>query len=142
MHVKKPSCSATFELKGDFLRDSLFELLHHQYLLATVDILCITAVLLSDTISLRLPRETAKKLREIARKEGKDRSKLIREILENGVKDKSVEHAVELYRTGEASGWKAAQLAGVSLWRFYRILGEKGVLIQYSEQDLEEDLKS
>ena len=97
---------------------------------------------MSDTISLRLPRETAKKLREIARKEGKDRSKLIREILENGVKDKSVEHAVELYRTGEASGWKAAQLAGVSLWRFYRILGEKGVLIQYSEQDLEEDLKS
>jgi predicted HTH domain antitoxin len=97
---------------------------------------------LSETISLRLPRETAKKLREIANKEGKDRSTLIRELLEHGVKEKGLEQAVELYRAGQVTGWKAAQLAGVSLWNFYKILAEKGVLIQYSEHDLEEDLKS
>jgi len=108
----------------------------------TVDIYCITVVSLSETISLRLPRETAKKLREIADKEGKDRSTLIRELLEHGVKEKSLEQAVELYRTGQVTGWKAAQLAGVSLWIFYNMLGEKGVLIQYSERDLEEDLKA
>jgi predicted HTH domain antitoxin len=96
---------------------------------------------LSETISLRLPSETAKKLHDIAKKEGKDRSMLIREMLEKGVKEKSIEQAVELYRTGQASGWRAAQLAGVSLWKFYKILGEKGVLIQYSEHDLEEDLE-
>jgi predicted HTH domain antitoxin len=98
-------------------------------------------VSLSETISLRLPRETIKKLRELADKEGKDRSALIREILENGVKEKNIDHAVELYRTGQITGWKAAQLAEVSLWNFYKILAEKGVLIQYSEHDLEEDLK-
>jgi len=97
---------------------------------------------MSETISLRLPRETVKKLREIADKEGKDRSALIRELLEHGVKEKSLEQAIELYRTGQVTGWKAAQLAGVSLWNFYRALGEKGVLIQYSERDLEEDLKA
>lgn len=96
---------------------------------------------LSETISLRLPRETIKKLRELADKEGKDRSALIREILENGVKEKNIDHAVELYRTGQITGWKAAQLAGVSLWNFYKILADKGVLIQYSEHDLEEDVK-
>jgi len=97
---------------------------------------------LSETISLRLPRETVKKLREIADKEGKDRSTLIREMLEYGVKEKGLAQAVDLYRTGQVTGWRAAQLAGVSLWNFYRILGEKGVLIQYSEHDLEEDLKT
>jgi predicted HTH domain antitoxin len=66
---------------------------------------------------------------------------LIREILENGVKEKNIEHAIELHRTGQASGWKAAQLAGISLWKFYTLLDEKGVLIQYSEHDLEEDTK-
>ncbi len=96
---------------------------------------------MSETISLRLPRETAKKLREIANKEGKDRSTLIRELLANGVKEKNLEQAVELYRSGQVTGWKAAQLASVSLWTFYKMLGEKGVLIQYSEHDLEEDLK-
>lgn len=97
---------------------------------------------MSETISLRLPRETIKKLSELAEKEGKDRSAVIRELLEHGVKEKSLEQAVELYRIGQVTGWKAAQLAGVSLWNFYRTLGEKGVLIQYSERDLEEDLKA
>ena len=96
----------------------------------------------SETLSLRIPRETAKKLRELANKEKKDRSTLIREILEQGVKEKNIDNAVELYRTGQVTGWKASQLAGISLWKFYEILTAKGVLIQYSKQDLEEDLKS
>lgn len=96
---------------------------------------------MSETISLRLPRETLKKLGELANREGKDRSALIRELLEHGVKEKDVEHAVELYRRGMITGWKAAQLAGTSLWNFYKILGEKGVLIQYSQHELEDDLK-
>jgi predicted HTH domain antitoxin len=97
---------------------------------------------LSETLSLRIPKETAKKLRELANKEKKDRSTLIREILEQGVKEKNIENAIELYKTGQVTGWKAAQLAGMSLWNFYKILTEKGVLIQYSKQDLEQDLKA
>ncbi len=96
---------------------------------------------MSESITLRLPPQTAKKLKEIAKKEGKDRSTLIRELLENGVKQKSVEQAVELYRTGQVTAWRAAQSAGVSLWAFYIILEEKGILIQYSQHDLEQDLK-
>jgi len=96
---------------------------------------------MSEPITLRLPPQTAKKLQEIAKKEGKDRSTLIRELLENGVKQKSIQQAVELYRAGQVTAWKAAHLAGVSLWCFYKILEEKGVLIQYSEHDLEQDLK-
>ncbi|MCW3983499.1 MAG: UPF0175 family protein [Candidatus Bathyarchaeota archaeon] len=96
---------------------------------------------MSETITLRLPPQTAKKLREIAKKEGKDRSTLIRELLEKGVKQKNTEQAIELYRTGQVTAWRGAQLAGVSLWAFYKLLEDKGVLIQYSERDLEQDLK-
>ena len=97
---------------------------------------------MSETITLRLPPATAKKLREIAKKEGKDRSTLIRELLEHGIKEKDLNQAIELYCADQVTGWKAAQLAGISLWVFYRTLAERGVLLQYSEQDLEEDLKS
>jgi len=96
---------------------------------------------MSETITLRLPPQTAKKLQEIAKKEGKDRSTLIRELLENGVREKSAEQAVELYRRGQVTAWKAAQLMGVSLWTLYKMLEEKGIIIQYSEHDLEQDLK-
>jgi len=97
---------------------------------------------MSKPITLRLPTQTAKKLKEIAEKEGKDRSTLIRELLENGVKQKNLNNAIELYQAGQVTAWKAAQLAQVSLWAFYKILEEKGVNIQYSEHDLEQDLKA
>ena len=96
---------------------------------------------MSETICLRLSKETAKKLREIADNEEKDRSTLIREMLEQAIKEKNLEQVMELYRKGQITGWKAAQLAGISLWNFYKVLAEKGVLLQYSEHDLEEDLK-
>jgi len=101
-----------------------------------------TVTILSEAISLRLTREVLRKLDELADREGKDRSALIREILERGVEEKNLDHAVELYRRGQVTGWRASQLAGVSLWSFYKTLGERGILIQYSEQDLEKDLKA
>ena len=95
----------------------------------------------SETICLRLSKETAKKLREIANTEEKDRSTLIREILEDGIEEKNMQYAIELYQKGRITGWKAAQLANTSLWNFYELLAEKGILLQYSQHDLEEDLK-
>lgn len=96
---------------------------------------------MSETICLRLSKETIKKLHEIADKEKKDRSTLIREIIDRGIRDKNMDYALNLYQKGQITGWKAAQLANVSLWQFYKLLGERGILIQYSEKDLEEDLK-
>jgi predicted HTH domain antitoxin len=63
-----------------------------------------------------------------------------RYLLYDGVymsKTLSLENALELYKKGQVTGSKAAKLAGISLWNFYKALNEKGVLIQYSEQDLE-----
>ena len=97
---------------------------------------------MSENISLRLPHEILEKLDDLAQKEHKDRSTLIREILDEGIKDKRIDLAVDLYKKSEATGWQAAKLAGVSLRRFYEALQRKGVLIQISERDLEQDLKA
>ncbi|MEM2959705.1 MAG: UPF0175 family protein [Candidatus Jordarchaeaceae archaeon] len=84
---------------------------------------------MSETIRIRLTREIIRKLGELAGKEGKNRSALIRELLERGVKEKRLDEAVELYRRGQVTGWRAAQLAETSLWNFYKILNEKGIPI-------------
>ncbi len=97
---------------------------------------------MSESISLRLPQDTIQKLDDIAKKERKDRSTLIREILDEGIKEKRIDLAVELYRRNEATGWQASKLAGVSLRKFYEALQNRGVLLQYDERDLEEDLKA
>ena len=96
---------------------------------------------MSESISLRLPRDTVEKLDTLAMKENKDRSTIIRELLDSGIREKDIAHAVERYKEGEISGWKAAQSSGISLWRFYEVLRERGILVQYSEVDLEKDLR-
>ncbi len=96
---------------------------------------------MSENISLRLPQEILQKLDDLAQKEHKDRSTLIRELLDDGIKDKRIDLAAELYRKGEVTGWQAAKLAGISLRRFHETLHVKGILIQYGERDLEQDLR-
>ena len=96
---------------------------------------------MSENISLRLPQEILEKLDDLAKKEHKDRSTLIREILDEGIKDKRIDLAIELYRKSEVTGWQAAKLAGISLRRFHQALQSKGILIQYGEMDLEQDLR-
>ena len=97
---------------------------------------------MSGNISLRLPPDVLEKLDELAQGEHKDRSTLIRELLDEGIKEKRIENAVELYRSGEVTGWQASKHAGVSLRRFYEALEKEGILLQFAERDLEQDLKA
>ena len=96
---------------------------------------------MSETICLRLSKETIQKLQDIAGKEQKDRSTLLREIIDQGIKEKNIDYAISLYQKGKATAMKAAKMADLSLWQFYKILDERGILLQYSQKDLEEDLK-
>jgi len=96
----------------------------------------------SENISLRLPQNTIQKLDDIAKTMKVDRSTLIRDLLDEGIKEKRLDLATQLYRKKEATGWQAAKLAGVSLRRFYEALQTRDALIQYDERDLEEDLKA
>ncbi len=79
-----------------------------------------------------------KKIDKIAKKEGKEKSDLIRELLKIGLRDKLIGKSLKAYKDGKVSMWKAARAAGLSLWEFIEVL--KGVEIQYSIRELEEDL--
>jgi len=96
----------------------------------------------SKAISLRLPKKTLSELDDLARSEDRARSALVREILEDGVREKKIERSIELYRNGRASLWKSARLAGLSLWELVEAMSSRGIQIQYSEHDLEEDMKA
>ena len=69
-----------------------------------------------EVLSVRVPREIRKWLEELAKLEGKDKAEIAREILAKGVRERRLEAALSLYRQGKATLWKAAELAGLSLW--------------------------
>ncbi len=95
---------------------------------------------MTHLVALRLPKKIRDDVDEIAKQEGKDRSSVMRELIALGMAEKSSERAVRLYSQGRVSAWKAASLAGVSLWEMLEILRSHGIEAQYGLRELEADL--
>ncbi len=93
-------------------------------------------------MTFRLPLEIDKDIEKIASREDTDKSKLIRELLIIGIKERKIKEALKLYTEGKVSLWKAASLADVSLWKMIEILEERKITLQYGKRELKEDLKA
>jgi len=52
------------------------------------------------------------------------------------------ELAVRLYQKGLLSFGKARELAGMTKWEFYLLLGEEGIVRRYGAEELDEDMKT
>lgn len=66
---------------------------------------------MSKTMSVRMDRENYEFLHEMAKEEGSDLSKAVRDTVTRG----RILLAVEKYKKGEASLGRAAELAGIPL---------------------------
>jgi len=97
---------------------------------------------LSVVVSARLPREIVKLIEEIAREEKIDKSTVVERALEHYMREWRLNKAVESYRKGLVTLSRAAEIAGVSIWEMIDVLVQKKVTLQYSVEDLEEDLRA
>lgn len=52
------------------------------------------------------------------------------------------ELAIRLYQKGLLPFGKARELAGMTKWEFYLLLGEEGIVRRYDLEELAEDLKT
>lgn len=93
-------------------------------------------------MTFRLPIEVDKEIEKLASLEDTDKSKLIRELIVLGIKERKLEEALKLYIQSRISLWKAARLADLSLWKMMEIVKERKIPAQYGEKELKEDLKA
>ena len=93
------------------------------------------------TVTTRLPPEVLEEIEEIAERDRVDRSELIRRLLDQALAQRRIEDAVDAYRNGNVTMWRAAELAGVSLRQMMSILNELRVELNYSIEDLESDIE-
>ena len=89
-----------------------------------------------------MPEEIEIEIEKLARLEDSDKSKLIRELLVLGIKERKLKEALRFYKEGKISLWKAARMADISLWKIMEIMEEKKIAVQYGEKELKEDLKA
>ncbi|MEK6908854.1 MAG: UPF0175 family protein [Nanoarchaeota archaeon] len=93
-------------------------------------------------ISTRIPEDIEKDLKWYAQKERIGISMAMRKVLDKGLQDIKIEYALELYKKGRVSLWKAAEIAGISLWEIIDIVKERKIPRQYTQEDTEKDIKA
>nr|MDO8100572.1 UPF0175 family protein [Candidatus Njordarchaeota archaeon] len=88
-----------------------------------------------------MPEDLLEEIEFIEKEENSDRSTVLRKLISVGVKLWKLDHALSLYRDRKVTTWKAADIAGVSLYEFIEVLREKRIPAQYTVEDLEADLR-
>lgn len=100
-----------------------------------------TDVKMPVTLTTRVDDELAKLIDEIARKEGMDRSTVIRRFLSEATQDWLIDRALKDYEEGRVTLWEAATKCGLSLWEMIEAAKKREVRVPYTLDELKEDLK-
>ena len=93
------------------------------------------------TITTRVADEIAEEIDEIAKREGMDRSTVIRRFLSKAVKDWLIERSLEDYEQGKITLWQTAKRCGISLWEMIKEVKKREIHVPYTLEDLKEDLE-
>lgn len=90
------------------------------------------------TVSARLPDDLEEELDRYVEEERLERSVAVRKLLAEGLDEWRRERAVAMLEDGEVSFARAAELAGMDVWRFAALLEDEDVAwVAEMDEDLE-----
>ena len=95
-----------------------------------------------ENVAARVSESLVKDIDFVAKEEKTDKSKVIRELLSEAVKQKLAELALEKYSKKEVSLGRAAELAKMPLADFMIKAAERKIPVNYSKESLERDFKA
>lgn len=93
------------------------------------------------TVTTRVEDELARVIDEIAKREGMDRSTVIRRFLLKAAKEWSIERSLEDYEQGKVTLWQAATRCGLSLWEMISEVKKREIHVPYTLEELLQDMK-
>ena len=93
-------------------------------------------------VAARIPETIIKDIDYVAKEENTDKSKVIRELLSEGVKSKLLELSLRKYSKREVSLGRAAELAKMPLSDFMIEATRRHIPMNYSVESLEKDFKA
>ncbi len=97
---------------------------------------------MSTMIGARIADTVFEDLEYVAQEENADKSKVVRELLAQAIKEKLVDLALYKYARRTVSLGKAAELAKVPLADFMRMAAERKIPLNYSLESLQKDFKA
>ena len=92
-------------------------------------------------INIRVPGEVAEELDWLAEQQHLQRVAVARQILLEGILRQRRELALKLYRQGEISKAKAAEMAGISLWEMMDLIEREQIPSDWTLKDATEEVE-
>ncbi len=92
--------------------------------------------------TVRFEDKEMKEVKGLAKELRFDQSSVLKQALGKGVKEMRLELALKKYAAREFTMSQAAKFSRVSLWQLIDELKRRNVSMQYSKEDLEEDLEA
>lgn len=86
--------------------------------------------------SIRLPDDLLRALDDVAKRQGTDRSSVMKRAIEKGLLQITIEDAIQAYLRGGITAMRAARMAHVSLWEFLDELKRRGLGLRTDEGHL------
>jgi len=96
---------------------------------------------MSKLISTRVSGEIEEDIGRLAREKHVGKTLILREVVIRGLADLKLDYALELYKKGMVSLWKAAGIAGISLWKMMDVVKERRIPAQYGMREAKEDIE-
>ena len=96
---------------------------------------------MTATISTRIEEKILSEIDELSKEKHMDRASFLRNLIVEGLSIEKKKKVLGMYKARKISLAKAADMLDVDLWKMIDMLKEEGMYIDYSEEELREDLK-
>lgn len=96
---------------------------------------------MNQLVSTRIPGSVAQEIEALAKATSTGKTEVLRNVILHGIQDIKLERALTLYQEGKATMWKAASLAGLSLWQFTEEVKKRKIAVPYTLEDAKKDVR-
>lgn len=92
----------------------------------------------AQNLTVRLERDLIKRIEEEARLEKTDKSTVARKLIATGIEETRKARALEEYRKGKCTIWRASEKAGIPLREMVELLRRERIPLHISSEDVDE----
>ena len=95
----------------------------------------------ASTVSTRIDKEMLSEIDELSKEKQMDRASFLRNLIVEGLSIERKKKVLSMYKDRKISMAKAAEMLDVNLWDMLDLIEEEGIYLEYSEEELREDIK-
>ena len=96
---------------------------------------------MTATITTRVEEKILAEIDQFSKENQMDRASFLRNLIVEGLAMEKEKKVLKMYKNKKISLAKAAEMLGIDLWQAIDIIKREKMYLDYSEEELKEDLK-